>query len=184
MMWQWLCGVLLVGSTIVLYDGSPFKKSSSRLFDLIDELGISVFGTSAKFLQSVAEMGLHPKKSHNLSSLNQIFSTGSPLYPDQFDFVYNHIKSNVLLGSITGGTDILSLFCGHNVEGDVYRGEIMTRCLGMAVEAWDDEGVVVLGSPGDLVCTKPFPIMPVFFWNDTNGSKYFDSYFSKFSDVW
>ncbi|KAJ3105043.1 hypothetical protein HDU97_008651 [Phlyctochytrium planicorne] len=184
MMWQWLIGGLSVGLTLVLYDGSPFKSTPNRLWDLVDELKITVFGTSAKYISSMQEMNIFPKRTHSLASLRHIYSTGSPLYPDQFDFVYSEIKADVLLGSITGGTDILSLFAGHNCEGTVYRGEIMSRCLGMAIEAWESDKKPVKGVAGDLVCVKPFPIMPVFFWNDPTGEKYKNSYFSTYDNVW
>ncbi|KAJ3416660.1 hypothetical protein HDV05_000490 [Chytridiales sp. JEL 0842] len=184
MMWNWLVGGLFTGATLVLYDGSPFKSEKTRLWDLADEVGITLFGTSAKYLQSIQEFGMCPKKTHNLSTIRQIYSTGSPLHAEQYDFVYENIKSDVLLGSITGGTDIMSLFAGHNVEGSVYRGEIMCRCLGMKVEAWNDDGHPVYGQSGDLVCSKPFPVMPVFFWKDEGGKKYKDAYFGKFEGVW
>ncbi|KAJ3280232.1 hypothetical protein HDU76_009240 [Blyttiomyces sp. JEL0837] len=184
MMWQWLVGGLSVGLTVVLYDGSPFKSTPTRIWDLADQVKITILGTSAKYLQSVQEMGMKPGSTHDLSSIRHIYSTGSPLHPEQYDYVYEHVKSDVLLGSITGGTDIVSLFAGHNVEGNVYRGEIMCRCLGMSIEAWNDEGKPVWGVPGDLVCTKPFPVMPVFFWNDKDGEKYRGAYFNKFEGVW
>ncbi|KAJ3024726.1 UNVERIFIED_CONTAM: hypothetical protein HDU68_007828 [Siphonaria sp. JEL0065] len=184
MMWQWLVGGLSAGATIVTYDGSPFKAAPTRLWDLADELKITYFGASAKYLHTVQELKQDPMRTHNLSTIKQIYSTGSPLHPEQYDFVYNNIKKDVLLGSITGGTDICSLFAGHQVEGAVYRGEIMCRSLGMSIEAWDDKGKPVLGQPGDLVCTKPFPCMPVFFWDDENGEKYHNAYFANFENVW
>ncbi|KAJ3174958.1 hypothetical protein HK101_010798 [Irineochytrium annulatum] len=185
MMWQWLVSGLSVARTLVLYDGSPFKPTTSRMFDLVDELGITVFGTSAKFLQSVQDQQMTPKKTHSLQSIRIIYSTGSPLHPEQYDFVYEHIKSDVILGSITGGTDIISLFAGINCEGPVYRGEIMAKGLGMAIEAYDDNGKPVKdGTSGDLVCTKPFPCMPVCFWNDADGKIYRAAYFDKFPGIW
>ncbi|KAI9342880.1 acetoacetate-CoA ligase [Obelidium mucronatum] len=184
MMWQWLVGGLGAGATIVTYDGSPFKSSPTRLWDLADELKITYFGASAKYLHTVQELKQEPMRTHNLSSIKQIYSTGSPLHPEQYDFVYSNIKKDVLLGSITGGTDICSLFAGHQVEGAVFRGEIMCRSLGMSIEAWNDDGKPVLGEPGDLVCTKPFPCMPVFFWDDESGEKYHSAYFSNFENVW
>ncbi|ORY53091.1 acetoacetate-CoA ligase [Rhizoclosmatium globosum] len=184
MMWQWLVGGLSAGATIVTYDGSPFKSTATRLWDLADELKITHFGASAKYLQTVQELKQDPMNSHNLSSIKIIYSTGSPLHHEQYDFVYSNIKKDVLLGSITGGTDICSLFAGHQVEGAVHRGEIMCRCLGMSIESWDDNGKPVIGQPGDLVCTKPFPCMPVFFWDDESGEKYFNAYFANFENVW
>ncbi|KAI9095263.1 hypothetical protein DFS34DRAFT_191801 [Phlyctochytrium arcticum] len=184
MMWNWLVSGLGAGSTLVLYDGSPFKPSPTRLWDLIDELDITVFGTSAKYIQSLQEAKIFPAKSHKLTHLRTIYSTGSPLKPESFDYVYKHIKKDVLLGSITGGTDIVSLFAGHNAALPVYRGEIQCRCLGMSVEAWDDDGKPVLDVPGDLICTKPFPVMPVYFWNDQDNAKYRGAYFDRFEGVW
>jgi acetoacetyl-CoA synthetase len=140
MMWNWLISVLSVGSTMVLFDGSPFKPSPAALWELVDELQITHFGTSAKYIQSVMEVGYKPRESCNLSSLKAIYSTGSPLKPESYDFTYRDIKQDVLLGSITGGTDICSLFAGHNVALPVYRGEIQCRCLGMKIEAWDGQG--------------------------------------------
>ncbi|KAI8845310.1 hypothetical protein BJ741DRAFT_587588 [Chytriomyces cf. hyalinus JEL632] len=184
MMWQWLVGGLATGCTIITYDGSPFKSSGTRLWDLADELKITHFGVSAKYLQTVQELKQEPIVSHDLSSIKVIYSTGSPLHPEQFDYVYSKIKTDVVLGSITGGTDICSLFAGHNVEGPVHRGEIQCRSLGMAIEAWNDEGKPVLGQPGDLVCVKPFPCMPVYFWDDASGEKYHNAYFANFENVW
>lgn len=140
MMWNWLVAVLSVGATIVLWDGSPFKPSPGALWELVDELQITHFGTSAKYIQSVMEVGYKPRETCNLSTLKAIYSTGSPLKPESYDFVYRDVKEDVLLGSITGGTDICSLFAGHNVALPVYRGEIQCRCLGMKIEAWDGQG--------------------------------------------
>ncbi len=153
MMWNWLLSGLSTGATLVLYDGSPFKPSPKRLFELVDEFGITHFGVSAKYLQSLEEAGIKPNETFGLNSLKVIYSTGSPLKPTSFDYIYKSIK-NVLVGSITGGTDIVSLFAGHNCALPVYRGEIQCRCLGMAIEAWDDSGKPVFDEPGDLVCTS------------------------------
>ncbi|TPX68574.1 hypothetical protein SpCBS45565_g03060 [Spizellomyces sp. 'palustris'] len=168
MMWNWLVSGLAAGATLVLYDGSPFKPTPARLLDLVDELKITVFGTSAKYIQSLQEATVTPIKSHNLSTLRTIYSTGSPLKPESFDYVYTQVKEDVLLGSITGGTDIVSLFAGHNAALPVYRGEIQCR------------GKPVYDEPGDLICTKPFPVMPVYFWNDPENEKYRAAYFSRF----
>ncbi|KAL5038140.1 hypothetical protein BDV3_001698 [Batrachochytrium dendrobatidis] len=184
MMWNWLISGLAAGATIVLYDGSPFKPSPAHLWDLIDKLGITIFGTSAKYIQSLQENGFKPAEKHSLSTLHSIYSTGSPLSPEGYEFVYSSISKNVLLGSITGGTDIVSLFAGHNCAGPVYRSEIQCRCLGMAIEAWDENCKAVFDEPGDLVCTKPFPAMPAFFWNDEDGQKYRNAYFNKLPGVW
>ncbi|KAI8836588.1 hypothetical protein BC829DRAFT_426224 [Chytridium lagenaria] len=166
------CIVHSAGGALIQH---PIQVNSYTSWDLVDTLKITVFGTSAKYIASMQEMGIHPRKSHSLASLRHIYSTGSPLYPEQFDFVYSEIKEDVLLGSITGGTDIISLFAGH---------KIMNRCLGMAVESWDSNGKSILGAAGDLVCVKPFPVMPVFFWNDPTGEKYHGSYFSTYPNVW
>jgi acetoacetyl-CoA synthetase len=185
MMYNWLISGLAVGATIVLYDGSPMLPTMSVLWDLIDELKITMFGTSAKWLAVIEEKGCIPKNTHKLDSLNFIFSTGSPLKPNSFDFVYNSIKSDLVLGSITGGTDIISLFCGHNVNLPVYRGEIQCRHLGMAVECFNEDGNRVYDECGDLVCVKPFPSMPVYFHNDSASfGKYKQSYFQKYKHVW
>ncbi|KAI8822851.1 uncharacterized protein EV422DRAFT_494168 [Fimicolochytrium jonesii] len=184
MMWNWLISGLAAGATIVLYDGSPFKPTPARLWNLVDELNITVFGTSAKYIQSLQESRLTPIITHKLTHLRTIYSTGSPLKPESFDYVYTHIKKDLLLGSITGGTDIVSLFAGHNAALPVYRGEIQCRCLGMAIESWDDSGKNITNDAGDLVCTKPFPVMPVYFWNDPNNEKYHSAYFARFPGVW
>lgn len=184
MMWNWLVSALAMGATVVLYDGSPFIPSPMILWDLVDELGITVLGTGAKWLAALEENKIHPNKSHHLSSLRCILSTGSPLKPESFDYVYNSIKKDVLLGSITGGTDIISLFAGHHINLPVYRGEIQCRCLGMDVQAWDEEGKEVFDTAGELVCATPFPCQPVFFWNDADGAKYKKAYFSKYPKVW
>ncbi|TPX55051.1 hypothetical protein PhCBS80983_g05642 [Powellomyces hirtus] len=184
MMWNWLVSGLVAGGTVVAYDGSPFKPTPNRLWDLCDELKISVFGTSAKYIQSLQEARVTPMKTHKLEDLRIIYSTGSPLKPESFDYVYQQIKKDVLLGSITGGTDIVSLFAGHNAALPVYRGEIQCRCLGMSIEAWDDAGKNVTDQSGDLTCTKPFPVMPVYFWNDEGNKKYHGAYFDRFPGVW
>ncbi|KXS16134.1 acetoacetate-CoA ligase [Gonapodya prolifera JEL478] len=185
MMWNWLVSGLATGLTVFLYDGSPFKPHPGRLMDLVDEHGITVFGTSAKYLQSLQEVGAIPRESHSLASLHTILSTGSPLRPESYDFVYRDMKKDVLLGSISGGTDIVSCFVGQNDTLPVYKGEIQCRLLGMAIEAWDINGHPVLDEEGDMVCVKPFPCMPVAFWNDTpERLKYMAAYFDQFSGVW
>ncbi|KAI9012847.1 hypothetical protein BC832DRAFT_548173 [Gaertneriomyces semiglobifer] len=184
MMWNWLISGLAVGATVVLFDGSPFKPTPGRLWQLAEQVGITVFGTSAKYIQSLQEAKQSPGSQFDLSKIRTIYSTGSPLKPESFDYVYQHIKRDVLLGSITGGTDIVSLFAGHNAALPVYRGEIQCRCLGMSIEAWDDAGKPVIGQSGDLVCTKPFPVMPVCFWNDPEDAKYRSAYFDRFPGVW
>ncbi|KAJ1560654.1 hypothetical protein HK096_007734, partial [Nowakowskiella sp. JEL0078] len=184
MMWNWLVSALSVGCTIVLYEGSPFKATPARLWDIVDQFEVSIFGTSAKYLQTMEELKLNPMKTHSLTNLRILYSTGSPLKPESFDYVYSSIKRDVCLGSITGGTDIVSLFAGHNTALPVHKGEIQCRCLGMSIYAWDESGKVIYDKPGDLVCTKPFPCMPVMFWNDPNSSIYQSAYFSQIKGVW
>ncbi|XP_069038117.1 acetoacetyl-CoA synthetase [Lepisosteus oculatus] len=184
MMWNWLVSSLAVGASVVLYDGSPLVPSPNVLWDLVDRLGITVFGTGAKWLSVLEERNLKPAETHNLQTLHTILSTGSPLKPQSYEYVYRCIKGSVLLGSISGGTDIVSCFMGQNFTVPVHRGEIQARNLGMAVEAWSDEGKPVWGESGELVCLKPMPCQPTHFWNDENGSKYHKAYFSTFPGVW
>ncbi|KAI8908028.1 hypothetical protein EDD86DRAFT_208747 [Gorgonomyces haynaldii] len=184
MMWNWLLSGLGTGATVILYDGSPFKPTPLRLWELVDQFKISHFGVSAKYIQSLEEAGVKPGFEFGLDSLKVVYSTGSPLKPESFDYVYKNIHSNVCLGSITGGTDIISLFAGHNTALPVHRGEIQCRSLGMAIESWNEQGKPVFDEPGDLVCTKPFPVMPVYFWNDPGNEKYKQAYFSNFEGVW
>ncbi|MBN3298893.1 AACS synthetase, partial [Amia calva] len=184
MMWNWLISSLAVGASVVLYDGSPLMPTPNVLWDVVDRLGITIFGTGAKWLAVLEERNLKPAETHSLQTLHTILSTGSPLKPQSYEYVYNSIKSNVLLGSISGGTDIVSCFMGQNFTVPVYRGEIQARNLGMAVQAWNQEGKPVWGESGELVCLKPIPCQPTHFWNDENGSKYRKAYFSTFPGVW
>ncbi|KAI8140548.1 acetoacetate-CoA ligase [Fennellomyces sp. T-0311] len=185
MMWNWLVAGLSVGSTIVLWDGSPFKPAPISLWQLVDELGITHFGTSAKYIQSLQEANVHPMDECKLDTLKALYSTGSPLKPESFDFVYKHIKKDIVLGSITGGTDICSLFAGHNASLPVYRGEIQCICLGMKIEAWADSNKPVKAEAADLVCTAPFPCMPVYMYGDNAArDKYKNAYFGMYDGVW
>jgi acetoacetyl-CoA synthetase len=184
MMWNWLVSSLAVGATLVLFDGAPFHPDGNRLFALAAKERISIFGTSAKYIDAVKKAGLEPGSSHDLAALRAILSTGSPLVPESFDFVYRSIKADVHLASISGGTDIVSCFVLGNPIAPVWRGEIQTRGLGLAVEVWNDDGQPVVGAPGELVCVKPFPSMPVGFWNDHDGSRYHAAYFERFPDIW
>ncbi len=184
MMWNWLASALASGATLLLYDGAPFYPNGNALFDYADEAGITHFGTSAKFIDALKKSGLKPASSHALDSVRTILSTGSPLVPESFDFVYEHIKSDVCLSSITGGTDIVSCFALGNSALPVYRGEIQCLGLGMDVAAYDDDGNAVVGAKGELVCRRPFPSMPVGFWNDPDGAKYHAAYFEKFPGIW
>ncbi|XP_069817063.1 acetoacetyl-CoA synthetase isoform X1 [Dendropsophus ebraccatus] len=184
MMWNWLVTAMATGASLVLYDGSPLVPSPNVLWDLVDRLGITILGTGAKWLAVLEEKNLKPRDTHSLQTLHTILSTGSPLKPQSYDYVYQHIKSNVLLGSISGGTDIISCFMGQNVTIPVYRGEIQARNLAMGIEAWNEEGKSVWGESGELVCLVPLPSQPTHFWNDEDGSKYQKAYFSKFPGIW
>ena len=184
MMWNWLVTVLASNATLVLYDGSPFHPDGRRLFDLIDRHRITLFGVSAKYLDAVHKAGLRPRDTHDLSSVRTITSTGSPLAPESFDFVYDSIKTDVHLASISGGTDIVSCFVGGNPTAPVWRGEIQCAALGMDVDVFDESGRPAGLEAGELVCRRPFPSMPVSFWNDRDGRKYRAAYFERFPGVW
>jgi len=184
MMWNWLVSSLAVGASVVLYDGSPFHPDGNVLWDLADEVGISVFGTSAKWIAAVEKAGIKPRESHKLLALKTILSTGSPLADESFDYVYRDVKERVMLSSISGGTDIVSCFALGCPLLPVYRGELQCRGLGLAVAILDDDGKPVRGEKGELACTAPFPCMPVGFWNDPDGAKYKNAYFSKVENVW
>ncbi|MBX3651394.1 MAG: acetoacetate--CoA ligase [Burkholderiales bacterium] len=184
MMWNWLVSGLAAGATLMLYDGSPFLARGSVLWDYAAEEKISIFGTSAKYIDAIAKLGLEPGKTHDLPALRALLSTGSPLAPESFDYVYRSIKSDLQLASISGGTDIISCFALGCPVLPVWRGELQCRGLGMKVEVWDDEGRPVRGEKGELVCTAPFPSMPVGFWNDPDGSKYRAAYFEHYPGVW
>ena len=184
MMWNWLVSGLASEATLLLYDGSPFINRGRLLFDYADAERMTHFGTSAKFIDSLAKTGLRPIETHQLKKLRAVLSTGSPLLPEGFDYVYQSIKSDVCLSSISGGTDIVSCFALGNPAGPVWRGEIQAKALGMAVEVFDDQGRAVVGEKGELVCTRPFPSMPIGFWNDPDGSKYRAAYFEKYPNVW
>ncbi len=184
MMWNWLVSSLSVGATVMLYDGSPFYPSPTVLFDFAEREGITIFGTSAKYIAALEKAGAIPRKSHDLRELKTVLSTGSPLLPESFDYVYREIKEDVCLSSISGGTDIISCFALGNPILPIYRGEIQCRGLGMKVEVFDETGRAVVGSKGELVCTAPFPSMPIYFWNDPNGAKYRSSYFETYKNIW
>jgi acetoacetyl-CoA synthetase len=184
MMWNWLVSGLAAQATLLLYDGSPFARDGAILFDYAQEERMTVFGTSAKYLDAAAKLGLEPAQSHDLGALKAILSTGSPLSPESFDYVYGHVKRDVQLASISGGTDIVSCFALGNPLQPVWRGELQCRGIGMKVEVYDDDGRPVVGQKGELVCSAPFPSMPTGFWNDADGSKYRAAYFSKYPGVW
>ena len=184
MMWNWLVSALASEATLLLYDGSPFHPDGTVLFDYADAEGMTLFGTSAKYLDAAAKAGLAPKRSHDLGTLRTMTSTGSPLAPEGFDYVYRAIKEDLHLASISGGTDIISCFALGNPMGPVRRGELQALGLGMAVDVFDESGRPVRGAPGELVCTQPFPSMPVSFWNDPDGTRYRAAYFERFEGVW
>ena len=184
MMWNWLVSSLAVGATLVLYDGNPFYRGPAGLWKMAEELDISVFGTSAKYLDALESAGCKPGKDFALQALRAVLSTGSPLSEESFDFVYRDIKQDVLLASISGGTDIVSCFVLGNPILPVYRGELQCRGLGMKVEAFDDSGRGVFNENGELVCTQAFPSMPIFFWNDPDGQKYHSAYFADYPGIW
>ena len=184
MMWNWLVSALAAEATLLLYDGSPFAGDNQILFDYADAEAMTHFGTSAKFIDAAAKFGLKPRETHKLDTVRAIMSTGSPLVPEGFDYVYRDIKADLQLSSISGGTDIISCFVLGSPVLPVWRGEIQCRGLGLAVDVWDDDGRPVRGEKGELVCTKPFPAMPSGFWNDADGSKYQAAYFDRFPKVW
>jgi acetoacetyl-CoA synthetase len=185
MMWNWMVNGLAAGATLVLYEGSPFHPGPEAMFDLIDAQKITVFGTGAKTISAWQKAGIKPRETHSLGSLNTILSTGSPLAPESFDYVYSDIKADLCLSSIAGGTDIVSCFaCGCPVI-PVYRGEIQCLGLGMAVEICRDDGSYAdIEETGELCCVQSFPSMPVYFWGDTDGSKYQAAYFEQYPNIW
>lgn len=184
MMWNWLVSGLASGATLLLYDGSPFYPDGNVLFDFAQQEKMTYFGTSAKYIDAVRKAGLEPAKTHDLSSVRVMSSTGSPLSPEGFEFVYSSIKPDIHLASISGGTDIVSCFVLGVPTLPVWVGEIQGPGLGMAVDVWDDDGNSVKREKGELVCTKPFPSMPIGFWNDENGEKYHSAYFDRFENIW
>ena len=181
MMYNWAVSALATGACIVLYDGSAVIP---RLWSLVDQLRVTVFGTSAKWIDMNEVKGYKAGEVHALSSLHTLLSTGSPLSPQSFRWVYENVKQDLLLGSISGGSDIISCFVGHNPTLPVYCGQIQCRLLAMAVECVDESGETVWDAEGEMVCRKPFPCMPVFFWGDEDGSRYRNAYFHRFDDVW
>ena len=184
MMWNWLMSALASEATLVLYDGSPFHDDGAVLFDLADSARINVFGTSAKFIDACDKAGLEPARTHSLASVDTILSTGSPLRPEGFDYVYERVKADVCLASMSGGTDLIGCFVGGNPTGPVWRGEIQAPALGMKVEVFNDDGAPLDRGKGELVCTAPFPSMPIGFWADPDGAKYRAAYFDTYPNVW
>jgi acetoacetyl-CoA synthetase len=184
MMWNWLVSSLAVGATVVLYDGAPMRGGRPVLWDVVARDRINIFGTSAKWIALSEKAGSQPRRTHDLSALRTILSTGSPLAESGFDYVYHAVKDDVRLSSISGGTDIISCFALGDPTLPVYRGELQTRGFGMQVDIFDDEGCSIVERPGELVCTAPFPSMPVRFWNDPDGAKYRAAYFDVYPGVW
>ncbi len=184
MMWNWLVTALACQATLVLYDGAPLHPDPGILWRLAERERIAIFGTSAKYLSALEKAGYEPRKHHALPALRTILSTGSPLAPASFDYVYEHVKSDVQLASIAGGTDLISCFAFGNPLLPVYRGELQCRGLGMKAEIFTPDGRSVREQKGELVCTAPFPSMPIGFWNDPDGRKYHAAYFERFPNVW
>ncbi len=184
MMWNWLVSALASKAALVLYDGSPFYPDGNVLWDYADEVGITQFGTSAKYIDALKKHGYAPAKTHRLSELRTLCSTGSVLAPESFDFVYEAIKQDICLSSISGGTDIISCFVLGCPILPVYRGQSQCRGLGMAVEVFDDQGQPLKEGKGELVCTRSFPSQPAFFWGDQSGEKYHQAYFAEYKNVW
>lgn len=184
MMWNWLVSGLAVGASLVLFDGSPFAPEPKALWDVAERENITVFGTSAKYIAACEKAGLKPGKTHDLSKLRALLSTGSPLSHESFDYVYREIKEDLLLASISGGTDIISCFALGCPIRPVYRGQLQCRGLGMDVQVYNDQGQPVIGEKGELVCVQPFPSMPIGFWKDDDGQRYHSAYFDRFDNVW
>jgi acetoacetyl-CoA synthetase len=184
MMWNWLVSGLASGATLLLYDGSPFHPHPAILFDYAQAERMTMFGISAKYIDAIRKADLEPKRTHRLDALRTICSTGSPLAPECFDYVYAAVKQDVCLASISGGTDLVSCFALGNPIAPVWRGELQSRGLGMRVEVWDENGQAVRETKGELVCTAPFVTMPLFFWNDPDGAKYRSAYFERLPGVW
>ena len=184
MMWNWLVSGLASRATLMLYDGSPFVRRGRVLWDYAEAENITIFGTAAKYIDAIAKLGLNPAATHKMPNLKALLSTGSPLAPEGFGYVYRNIKSDLHLASISGGTDIVSCFALGNPAAPVWRGEIQAPGLGMKVEVFDENAHPLLREKGELVCTAPFPSMPLGFWNDPDGQKYHDAYFEKYPNVW
>ncbi len=185
MMWNWLVGALASEATLILYDGSPFYPDGNAVWSYADETGMTLFGTSAKYIDACSKAGIEPRKTHDLSTVRTLGSTGSVLVPEGFDYVYEKVKTDIHLASVSGGTDLFGCFVGGNPLGPVWRGELQAPCLAMAMDVFDDDGnSLPPGEQGELVCTRPFPTMPLGFWNDDDGSKYRAAYYERFPNVW
>ncbi len=184
MMWNWLVSSLAVGATIVLYDGNPFHPDPGVLWQLAQDENITVFGTSAGYIAALQSTGINPVKDYDLSSLRSLLSTGSPLSIEGFEYIYKNVKSDLQLASISGGTDLNGCFALGDPMGPVYAGELQCRGLAMKVEAFNEHGQPVINQQGELVCSAPFPSMPIYFWNDPENKKYHDAYFDVYPNVW
>jgi acetoacetyl-CoA synthetase len=184
MMWNWLTCSLAAGATILLYDGNPFHPDSGALWKMAEDHKMTIFGTSAGYLTALENAGVKPAERYDLSPLKAVLSTGSPLSIEGFKFVYRDIKEDLQLASISGGSDINGCFAAGNPIGPVYAGELQCRCLGMAVEAFDENGSPVRNQQGELVCTAAAPSMPIYFWDDEKGEKYRNAYFDVYPGIW
>tara|TARA_B100000886_G_C20424568_1_gene493261 strand:+ start:2957 stop:4906 length:1950 start_codon:yes stop_codon:yes gene_type:complete len=184
MMWNWLVSALATEASLVLYDGAPILSRDKTLFDYAGEFKINQFGVSAKFIDATKKMGVCPKTTNDLSSVRTVLSTGSPLVPESFDYVYEKVKHDVCLSSISGGTDIIGCFAAGNPISPVWRGELQGPCLGMDVKVYDEDGAPIIQEKGELVCQNSFPSMPVGFWGDGKNKLYHSTYFEKFKGVW
>ena len=182
--WNLLFAAIAAEASVMLYDGSPFARNAKILFDYAEKERFTHFGTSPKFLDAIAKRGLEPRKTHDLSALRMIVSTGSPLAPESFDYVYQKVKSEAALSSVSGGTDIMAAFADASPVLPVYRGELQSRSLGMAVDVFNEAGEAVVNTKGELVCTRPFPSMPLGFWSDRGDERYHAAYFAKYPNVW
>jgi acetoacetyl-CoA synthetase len=184
MMWNWLMSSLAVGATVVLYDGNPFHPHPGALWEMAQDEKITVFGTSAGYIAALQNAGVKPGKTYDLAPLRAILSTGSPLSIEGFEFIYSEVKSDLQLASISGGTDLNGCFALGNPIGPVYAGELQCRGLAMDVRALDENGKPVVNRQGELVCCKPFPSMPIYFWDDPDGRKYHSAYFDVYPNIW
>ena len=184
MMWNWLTTSLAVGATLVLFDGNPFHPHPAALWEMAQEEQITVFGTSAGYIAALINAGVKPARDYDLSSIRAVLSTGSPLSIEGFEFIYNEVKKDLQLASISGGTDLNGCFALGNPMGPVYAGELQCRGLAMDVRAFDESGKALMDTEGELVCCKPFPSMPIYFWDDPDGSKYYSAYFDVYPNIW
>jgi len=184
MMWNWLVSSLALGARVHLYDGNPFYPDAGAMWQMAQDEGITIFGTSASYLAALEKAGVKPRETYDLTPLKAVLSTGSPLSVESFKYVYRDIKEELCLSSISGGTDIISCFALGNPSGPVYASELQARGLGMKVEAYDEDGKPMIGEPGELVCTLAAPSMPIYFWNDPDGQKYHEAYFDVYPGVW